>query len=103
MGWSPLESVSDTVDRYWDVIAGPGVWAAFGALTVPFVAGILDTRLMSPLAAPGYVLFVGLSIVGERIVPQYAFWLYWGPFLGCCYVLSVVFAAVARRVRSDFE
>lgn len=100
MGRTPLEPLSDAVDRYWNVIAGPGVWAAFGALTVPFVAGILDTRLMSPLAAPGYVLFVGLSIVGERIVPQYAFWLYWGPFLACCYVLSVVISTVVRKGRS---
>lgn len=93
----------DGLDRFvddqhwWLAVAGPGVWMTFGAITVPFVAGVVDTRLVTPLAAPGYVLMVGLTVVGSHVAPEYAFWLYWIPFFLCSYLLSIVVAAVARR------
>ncbi len=90
---------SDWVDRYWQLAAGSGVWAVFGVLTLPFVAATVDVRLTTPLAGPGYVLFVGLTIVGERIVPQYKLVVYWVPFLVSCYLLSVVVAGIVRAMR----
>lgn len=81
---------------WWVVVAGPGVVCLFSLLTVPLVLGTLDARLHSPLAAPGYALFVALTVVGERVVPQFAFRLYWPPFLFCSYGVAVAGAGVGR-------
>ncbi|WP_198948011.1 hypothetical protein [Halorubrum sp. Ib24] len=81
---------------WWTVVAGPGVVCLFSLLTVPLVLGTLDARLHSPLAAPGYALFVALTVVGERVVPQFAFRLYWPPFLLCSYGVAVAGAGVGR-------
>lgn len=93
----PTERTTDDVD-WWSTLAGPGVWVTFGVLTVPFVGAALDTRLMTPLALPGYLLMTALTVVGSHLVPQFAFWLYWAPFFVCCYVLSVVVATVKRAI-----
>ena len=89
----------DRIDLGFRIFAGPGVWTAFGILTIPFVAATVDARLTTPLAGPGYTLFVGLTIVGERIVPKYAFVVYWGPFFIVSYVLSIIVAASVRAIR----
>lgn len=99
---SALDSDGSKVDGgWWLAVAGPGVVIVFAALTVPLVAGTVDARLHTPLALPGYTLFVALTVVGERIVPQYAFRLYWGPFLLCCYALAIVVAGIGRGCRRD--
>lgn len=86
----------DRMDRWWTVLAEPGVVSVFAALTVPLVVGTLDARLHTPLAVPGYTLFVAVTVVGERIVPQYAFRLYWIPFVLCCYAIAIVVTGIAR-------
>lgn len=91
-------SIDAAADRsaWWTVVAGPGVVLVFAALTVPLVVGTLDARFHSPLAAPGYTLFVVLTLVGEAVVPQFTFRLYWPPFLLCSYGLAVVTAGIGR-------
>lgn len=83
-------------DAWWVAVAGPGVVCLFSLLTVPPVLGTLDARLHSPLAVPGYALFVALTVVGERVVPQFVFRLYWPPFLLCSYGVAVAGAGVGR-------
>lgn len=73
----------------------------FALLVVPLVLGTIDGRLWTPLAAPGYLLMMGMTIVGSVLVPQYEFWLYWPPFVLLCYGLSVGAAAGYYAARSD--
>ncbi len=94
---TPSHSQPDDISPDWSVLTGPRVWVVFGAITVPFAVGVTDTRLMTPLAAPGYALMSAMTIVGSYLTPQYTFWLYWIPFCVCSYVISVVCAAISRN------
>ena len=82
-------------------LARPATGVVFALLVVPLVLGTVDGRLWTPLAAPGYLLMMALTIVGSVLVPQYEFWLYWPPFVLLCYGLSVGVAAGYYGVRSD--
>lgn len=94
--------IADAIDRtaLREILVGRVVWAVFALLTVPLAIGALDTRLMTPLALPGYLLMMALTIVGSYVVPQYRFWLYWAPFAACAYAIGVAAAAGYHVVRS---
>lgn len=69
-------------------LSGPATVAAFCLLVVPFLLGVFDARLMTPLAAPGYALMLAMTAIGSRLVP-YDLWIYWVPFLAACYAVAV--------------
>lgn len=81
------------------VFAGPPVLTTFALLVVPLAAGAIDTTLMTPLALPGYLILTIGSAVGNLLFPNFALWVYWAPFLGACYVLSLLVGAGYRRLR----
>jgi hypothetical protein len=85
-----------------ELVAGPVVWISFALLVFPLALGTIDTRLMTPLALPGYTIFVLMTVVGDvlPVIRNYGFRLYWLPFLLVCYGISVVIATgyyVLRR------
>lgn len=96
-----------TVDRdlVYRALAGPVVWITFAVLVIPFAVGVVDTRFMTPLAFPGYTLFVLMTVVGDvlPVIRNFGFRLYWIPFLVVCYVLSVVGATVYYVVRRRYS
>ncbi|SEP84887.1 hypothetical protein [Natrinema salaciae] len=63
--------------------------AAYGVLVVPFALGWFETSLMTPLALPGYLLYVIGTAIGNAIAPAYKLWVYWLPFLAGSYGLAV--------------
>ncbi len=87
-----------------DAFVGPATVVVFCLLVVPLLLGVADTRLLTPLAAPGYLILLAMTVVGSVLVPQYLFWLYWPPFLLVCYALSVfvggLYYAVVRPLAS---
>jgi hypothetical protein len=85
--------------RLRTVLAGPAVLASFALLVGPLVAGAVDTRLMTPLALPGYFLLTVGGIVGNWLFPAYRIWVYWGPFLLASYAIAVVVGVGYRAVR----
>jgi len=56
----------------------------------PFGLGWLETRLFSPLALPGYLIFTIGTAIGNAISPRLDFWVYWVPFLGGTAGIAVV-------------
>lgn len=81
------------------LLAGPAVLVTFALLVVPLAVGVLDTRLLTPLALPGYLVLTVGSSVGSWLFPALALWVFWVPFLGACYGLSVLVGAGYRSVR----
>ncbi|WP_331233407.1 hypothetical protein [Natronorarus salvus] len=86
-------------DLLRDVLVGPATVLVFCVLVVPFLLGVADTRLLTPLAAPSYLILLAMTVVGSYLVPQYLFWLYWPPFLLVCYALSVLCSGLYYAVR----
>ena len=83
--------------RRW--FAGRDVFAVFAVLVVPLAAGALDSRLMTPLAYPGYLLHALGTAVWNRLFPNLALWVFWAPFLAVSYAVGVVGAALYRAIR----
>ncbi|WP_254824140.1 hypothetical protein [Haloglomus halophilum] len=81
------------------VLAGPAVVVAFALLTVPLVAGALDSAFMTPLAFPGYLVLTIGSAVGNLLFPNFALWVYWVPFAMACYGIAVVAGIGYRAAR----
>lgn len=93
------DRTTDSRDLALRVLSGPATVVAFCVLFVPFVLGVFDARLMTPLAAPGYALLVGMTVVGSRLVP-YDLWIYWVPFLAACYAIAVAVGGLYYAVRA---
>ncbi|WP_440771251.1 hypothetical protein [Natronorubrum sp. DTA28] len=64
------------------IVTSPATLATFTLLVVPFGLGWLETRLFSPLALPGYLLYGVGTAIGNAIAPRFDLWVYWVPFLG---------------------
>lgn len=73
------------------LICAPIVWVSFALLVFPLAISKIDSRLFSPLAVPGYVLFTLMTIVGNVLpwVRNFGFRLYWLPFTVVCYAISI--------------
>lgn len=86
-----------------DTFIGPAVCVAFALLVFPFAITVLDARLWTPLALPGYTIFVLMTVVGDvlPLVRNFGFRLYWLPFVFVCYVLSVAVAVGYRSLRPN--
>lgn len=77
--------------REWEpAFVGRAVWVVFGLLVGPLLAGLIDGRLWTPLALPGYLLMLAITYVASVLVPQYRFWVFWPPFVLASYGISVV-------------
>ncbi|GAB7019118.1 hypothetical protein [Halostagnicola bangensis] len=72
------------------VLASPVTLATYAFLVVPFALGWLRSSWMSPLALPGYLIFVIGTVIGNAIAPRYEFWVYWAPFLAGSFGLATV-------------
>jgi len=72
------------------IATSPATLATFALLVVPFGLGWLETRLFSPLALPGYLIFTIGTAIGNAISPRLDFWVYWVPFLGGTAGIAVV-------------
>ncbi|SFS34648.1 hypothetical protein [Halostagnicola kamekurae] len=86
------------------VLASPATLLTYVVLVVPFALGWLRSSWLSPLALPGYLVYVIGSAIGNAIAPRYEFWTYWGPFLVGCFGLSSIVGyvyEVRRGERSD--
>jgi hypothetical protein len=82
------------------VLLGPATVVAFCLLFVPLALGVLDTRLMTPFAAPGYALLLAMTVVGSYVLPQYGLWIYWIPFTVVCYGIATVVGGLYYGVRA---
>jgi hypothetical protein len=84
-----------------DLLLDPVVCASFALLVFPFAVGVVDARLWTPLALPGYVLFVLMTVVGDvlPVVRSFGFRLYWVPFLLVCYGVSIAVAVGYAAIR----
>ncbi|WP_226041901.1 hypothetical protein [Natrinema sp. DC36] len=78
------------------IATSPVTLVTFTLLVVPFGLGALETRLFSPLALPGYLIFTIGTAIGNVIAPRLDFWVYWVPFLGGT-------AGIAAVVGSGYE
>lgn len=78
-----------------DLAVAPIVHLNFALLVFPFACSVIDSRLFTPLAIPGYVLFVLMTIVGNihPLTRRFGFRLYWVPFVVICYGLSLMIGA----------
>lgn len=72
------------------IVTSPATLATFALLVVPFALGWLETRLFSPLALPGYVIYAVGTAIGNALAPRFEFWIYWIPFLVGCSAIAVV-------------
>lgn len=85
------------------LVIAPVVWVSFALLVLPLALSNIDSRLFSPLALPGYVLFVCMTVIGNVFpkVRNFGFRLYWVPFIVVCYGVSLAlgtgYYAVRRR------
>lgn len=77
------------------LVLAPIVWASFALLVFPLAISKIDSRLFSPLAVPGYILFVLMTVVGNILpkVRNFGFRLYWVPFVVVCYGISLAVGA----------
>lgn len=82
------------------VLAGPVTVASFALLVVPLAVGWLKTAWMTPLALPGYLVFVIGTAIGNAITARFEFWTYWLPFTVGCYAISVVVGYADELLRS---
>lgn len=78
------------------IATSPATLATFAFLVVPFGLGWLETRLFSPLALPGYLIYTIGTAIGNVIAPRLDFWVYWVPFLAGT-------AGIAATVGSGYE
>ncbi|WP_049970952.1 hypothetical protein [Haladaptatus cibarius] len=84
------------------ILAGRAVWGWYLLLVVPVVVGALDTRFMTPIALPGYLILTLGSSFGSYLFPTFELWVFWAPFFVGMYLISVGLAAAYRAVRETF-
>ncbi len=81
------------------IVAGRAVIGAFVVLVGPFLLGVYDNTLMTPLALPGYVVLSIGSSIGNTIFPNLALWVFWVPFFGVFYLIAIGIGGLYRTVR----
>lgn len=85
--------------NYRRTFAGSEVFVLYAFFVLPLALGALDSRLMTPLALPGYLALTVGSSVGSYLFPNFALWVFWVPFLVGAYAVAVVLGAGVRHVR----
>lgn len=92
------------MSRTWEpAFVGRAVWVVFGLLVGPLLAGLVDGRLWTPLALPGYLLMLAITYLSSVLVPQYRFWLFWPAFVLASYAISVVVAGTYYALTGGAE
>jgi hypothetical protein len=71
------------------VLTSPATIGTYLFLVLPLAIGWFKTSLLSPLALPGYLIYVVGTAIGNVFAPRLAFWVYWIPFLIGCYAVAV--------------
>ncbi|MDG5819351.1 hypothetical protein [Natronococcus sp. A-GB7] len=71
------------------VLTAPATIATFLLLVVPLALGWFRTSLLSPLALPGYLIYMVGSAIGNLVAPRFELWVYWIPFLAGSYGIAV--------------
>lgn len=86
-------------------LTAPATIATYLLLVVPLAVGWIKTSLLSPLALPGYLIYVLGTAIGNALSPRFDFWVYWIPFLGGCYGVAVAvgygYELLRDRTRAD--
>jgi hypothetical protein len=75
---------------------GRDVLVIASLLVLPVGLGAVETALVTPLALPGYLLLTLGSAFGSHLLPSFALWLFWLPFVGGSYVLAICLAGAWR-------
>ncbi len=103
----PTNGMTRTPIPLRELAITPVVRVCFALLVFPFAISAIDSRLFSPLAVPGYVLFVIMTVVGNVLpwVRNFGFRLYWIPFIVVCYGFSLTvgisYYAIVGETRSN--
>lgn len=94
----------DTYSSLTKRVVAPSVWVSFALLVFPVALSTIDSRLWSPLALPGYVLFVLMTAIGNVLpkVRNLGFRLYWLPFIVVCYGISLAIGTGYDAVRQRY-
>ncbi|WP_254530668.1 hypothetical protein [Natrinema gelatinilyticum] len=71
-------------------LSSPVTLVTYGLLVVPLAIGRFESSLRTPLALPGYVLYVLGTAFGNAIAPGVKLKYYWIPFLIGCYGIAAV-------------
>ncbi|WP_254524021.1 hypothetical protein [Natrinema caseinilyticum] len=71
-------------------LSSPVTLVTYGLLVVPLVIGRIESSLLTPLALPGYVIYVLGTAIGNALSPGVRLKYYWIPFLVGCYGIAVV-------------
>ncbi|QLG48105.1 hypothetical protein [Natrinema halophilum] len=80
-------------------LASPITIATYGVLVVPLAIGWFETALLTPLALPGYLIYVLGTAIGNAISPGLKLKFYWIPFLVGCYAIAVVVGTIYDVLR----
>lgn len=101
----PANCMTDGHISLKKLVIAPVVWASFALLVFPLALSNIDSRLWSPLALPGYVLFVLMTTIGNVLpkVRNFGFRLYWLPFVVICYGISLAAGAGYYAVRRYYR
>lgn len=81
-------------------LTAPATIATYLLLVVPLAAGWVNTSLLSPLAFPGYLIYVIGTAIGNALLPWLDFRLYWIPFLIGCYGIAVTIGCAFELLRT---
>jgi hypothetical protein len=82
--------------RFRRTFLGRDVLLVTSLFVLPVALGAVETSLVTPLALPGYLLLTLGSAVGSQLLPSYALWLFWLPFVCGSYGLAVCLAGAWR-------
>lgn len=83
-------------------LTAPATIATYLLLVVPLALGWFKTSLLSPLALPGYLIYVIGTAIGNLFAPRLDFWVYWAPFLVGCYGVAVTVGYLYELLRGRF-
>lgn len=95
-----VEAVTRSV---WRALFGRDVLVVASLLVVPVAIAAVETSFATPLALPGYLILSLGSAFGSHLLPSYALWLFWIPFVGGSYALAVCLAGAWRLAAARWE
>ncbi|TYL35869.1 hypothetical protein CV102_25520 [Natronococcus pandeyae] len=91
------------IDRLRRALTAPATIATYLLLVVPLALGWFKTSLLSPLALPGYLVYVIGTAIGNVFASRLSFWVYWIPFLAGCYGIAVTVGYGYELLREQFQ
>lgn len=103
--WHPENCMTGRRISLRELLIAPIVWVNFALLVFPLAISVIDSRLFSSLAVPGYILFVLMTVAGNILpkIRNFGFRLYWIPFLVVCYGISIAVGASYYAARRQYN